>query len=56
MDEVLVQLFCLQKLEYIRIAEGSANRGFKYMIAHWDNLEKMKAKVKTDLNKQLEVL
>lgn len=46
----------LQKLEYIGIAEGSANRGFKYMISHWDNLEKMKAKVKTDLNKQLEVL
>lgn len=46
----------LQKLEYIRVAEGSANRGFKYVIAHWDNLEKMKSKVKTDLSKQLAVL
>jgi len=46
----------LQKLEHIRIAEGSANRGFKFMVAHWDNLEKMKAKIKEDLNKQLETL
>ena len=46
----------LQKLEHIRIAEGSANRGFKFMVAHWDNLEKMKAKIKEDLNKQLEIL
>ena len=46
----------LQKLEHIRIAEGSANRGFKFMVAHWDNLEKMKAKIKDDLNKQLKAL
>ena len=46
----------LQKLEHIRIAEGSANRGFKFMVAHWDNLEKMKAKIQEDLNKQLETL
>lgn len=46
----------LLEMEYIQISEGSVNRGFKYVIAHWDNLEKLKAKVKQDLNQQLEQL
>ncbi|MFD2938535.1 hypothetical protein [Flavobacterium notoginsengisoli] len=44
----------LQELEYIQAVEGSPNKGFKYVISYWDNLEKMKAKIKEDLNKQLD--
>ena len=46
----------LQKLEYIQVVEGSQNKGFKYVISYWDNLEKMKAKIKDNLNSQLEQL
>lgn len=46
----------LLKLEYIQVVEGSANRGFKYTICYWDNLDKLKNKIKTDLHKQLEYL
>lgn len=43
----------LQELEYIQVVEGSVNKGFKYTISYWDNMEKLKAKIKEDLNKQL---
>lgn len=43
----------LLELEYIQAVEGSPNRGFKYMVVHWDNIEKTRAKIKGDLNKQL---
>lgn len=43
----------LQELEYIQAVEGSVNKGFKYTISYWDNMEKLKAKIKDDLNKQL---
>ena len=43
----------LLELEYIQAVEGSPNRGFKYMIVHWDNIEKTRAKIRGDLNKQL---
>lgn len=46
----------LLKLEYIQVVEGSANRGFKYTVCYWDNLDKLKNKIKTDLHKQLEDL
>ncbi|MFW0739395.1 hypothetical protein [Flavobacterium sp. T12S277] len=46
----------LQELEYIQAVEGSPNKGFKYVISYWDNLEKIKAKIKEDLNKQLDKL
>jgi uncharacterized protein with PIN domain len=46
----------LQELEYIQAVEGSAVKGFKYQISHWDNMEKMKAKIKEDLNAQLQKL
>lgn len=46
----------LQELEYIQAVEGSPNKGFKYVISYWDNLEKMKAKIKEDLNRQLNEL
>lgn len=46
----------LQELEYIQAVEGSVNKGFKYVIGYWDNMEKLKAKIKEDLNKQLQEL
>ncbi|TRW21463.1 hypothetical protein FMM05_20135 [Flavobacterium zepuense] len=46
----------LQELEYIQAVEGSVNKGFKYVISYWDNMEKLKARIKQDLNKQLETL
>ncbi|MFC7773987.1 hypothetical protein [Flavobacterium sp. GCM10027622] len=46
----------LQEMEYIQAVEGSVNRGFKYVISHFDNLEKVKAKIKEDLSNQLKQL
>lgn len=46
----------LQKLEFIQVVEGTPNKGFKYIISYWDNLEKMKAKIREDLNNQLKQL
>lgn len=43
----------LQELEYIQAVEGSANKGFKYVISYWDNMEKLKAKIKQDMGNQL---
>ncbi|KVV15069.1 hypothetical protein [Flavobacterium sp. TAB 87] len=46
----------LQELEYIQAVEGSPNKGFKYVISYWDNMEKLKAKIKENLNSQLDQL
>lgn len=46
----------LKELEYIQAVEGSANRGFKYVISHWDSMEKLKIKIREDLSKQLKEL
>ncbi|TPG31096.1 hypothetical protein [Flavobacterium pectinovorum] len=46
----------LQELEYIQAIEGSVNKGFKYVISYWDNMEKLKSKIKKELNSQLEQL
>ncbi|TPG29650.1 hypothetical protein [Flavobacterium pectinovorum] len=46
----------LQELEYIQAVEGSANKGFKYVVSYWDNMEKLKAKIKTDMGSQLDQL
>lgn len=46
----------LLELEYIQAVEGSPNRGFKYLIVHWDNIEKTRAKIRSDLHRQLEAL
>jgi energy-coupling factor transporter ATP-binding protein EcfA2 len=46
----------LQDLEYIQCVEGSANTGYKYVITFWDNMEKLKARIKQELNQQLEIL
>lgn len=44
----------LEQLEYIQRAGGYANRGFKYRIVFWDDMEKIRSKVKTELERQLE--
>lgn len=46
----------LQELEYIQAVEGSVNRGFKYLITHWDDIEKLRTKIKSELTQQLEAL
>ncbi len=43
----------LQQLEYIQAVEGSVNKGFKYVISHWDNLDKTQTRIKADLSRQL---
>ncbi|SIS30030.1 hypothetical protein SAMN05421768_101834 [Chryseobacterium joostei] len=43
----------LQELEYIQAVEGSVNRGFKYLITHWDDIEKLRTKIKNELTQQL---
>jgi len=46
----------LRELEYIQIMEGSENKGLKYVVSHWDDMTKIKAKVRDDLNRQLDEL
>jgi hypothetical protein len=46
----------LQELEYIQAVEGSVNRGFKYLITHWDDMEKLRTKIKNELTQQLDEL
>lgn len=46
----------LLKLEYIQIAEGSANRGFRYRIVFWDDMDKIRTKVKQELLTQIKSL
>jgi DNA primase len=43
----------LEMLEYIQRTGGYANRGFKYKIVYWDDMEKTREKVMADLKKQL---
>jgi DNA-binding MarR family transcriptional regulator len=46
----------LEQLEYIQKSGGYSNKGFKYKIVFWDDMEKIRAKIKDELNKQLEQL
>ena len=43
----------LELLEYIQRTGGYANRGFKYKIVFWDEMDKIREKVQSDLEKQL---
>jgi hypothetical protein len=45
----------LVQLEYLR-QDGYQNRGFKYRIAYWDNMQTLRNKIKDQLNSQLENL
>lgn len=44
----------LQELEYIQPVEGSFNRGFKFMVSYWDDMEKLKSRIRKELHRQLE--
>ncbi|HET6244218.1 MAG: hypothetical protein H0V01_12800 [Bacteroidetes bacterium] len=46
----------LELLEYIQRTGGYANRGFKYKIVFWDDMEKIRDRIKTELLKQLSAL
>jgi len=46
----------LELLEYIQKTGGYSNKGYKYKIVYWDDMDKIKDKVKTELNKQLALL
>lgn len=43
----------LRQMEYVSVSEGSANRGFKYVISYWDDSDKIRAKVKAHLQDQI---
>jgi hypothetical protein len=43
-------------LEYIYQSSGYDNRGHKYKIGYWDNMEQLRERIKTDLNNQIEKL
>ena len=43
----------LELLEYVQKSGGYANRGFKYKVVYWDDMEKIKQKIKTGLHEQL---
>ena len=45
----------LTAIEYVH-QYGFANRGFKYKIAHWDNMAAVRAKIKDSLQEQLQKL
>ena len=45
----------LVELEYLR-QEGFANRGYRYKIAHWDDQEALRGRIKTELTSQIESL
>lgn len=45
----------LLNLEYVK-QFGFANRGFKYKIAHWDNMAAVRARIKDSLAEQLQAL
>ena len=46
----------LLELEYIAKTYVSARNTFHYKIAYWDNMEALRNRIKSDLNKQLEKL
>jgi len=46
----------LELLEYIQKTGGYSNKGYKYKIVYWDDMDKIKDKVKAELNKQLALL
>ena len=46
----------LNELEYLQQTGGYANKGYQYKISYWDNVEKLRGKVKRHLQGQLDQL
>ncbi len=44
----------LKRLEYIQAVEGSANKGYKYKVSYWDDMDKIRGRVKAELMKQID--
>ena len=43
-------------LEYLEQTGGSPNRGYRYKISYWDNIERLRKRIQDDLNDQLDKL
>ena len=46
----------LIELEYVQIIGGHANRGYQYKISYWDDIAAVRAKIKQDLQQQIDRL
>ncbi len=46
----------LVELEYIEQVGGHPNRGYRYKISYWDSIEKLRSRIKDDLDQQLDSL
>jgi len=46
----------LLEMEYLQQAGGYANRGFKYKVSYWDDIEKLRSRIKGHLTDQLKNL
>ena len=46
----------LMELEYIHQSGGSINRGYTYKISYWDNIEKLRNQIQSNLQEQLSSL
>jgi DNA primase len=46
----------LLEMEYLQQAGGYANRGFKYKVSYWDDIEKLRNRIKGHLTDQLKNL
>ena len=46
----------LVELEYLQQTGGYANRGFKYKVSYWDNIQKLKNEIKNYLFEQIDNL
>ena len=49
-------LYELRGLEYIQLIGGHLNKGYRYKITYWDNLQALRGKVKRHLQGQLDQL
>jgi len=43
----------LMELEYLQIIGGHANRGYQYKISYWDDIEALRARIRKDLDDQI---
>ncbi len=46
----------LMELEYIQQSGGYVNRGFRYKISYWDNIEKLRGEIRSYLLNQIETI
>lgn len=46
----------LRKLEYIQVTDGTAQKGYRYKIAYWDDITQTREKIKNELMDQLQRL